>query len=275
MFALALVIGRATALTLTALSLIVASSLASSASAQSAEPIAQQPADESAQLRVKLQRSLPEMRLQQLRPSELLGLYEGITEDGNWLYINREGTRILVGQMFALDNGRVRDLSAQHRQGWVRNLLSGVPAAEYIRYSPAKVKHEVVVFTDIDCGYCRLLHREMSQLNELGIAVSYLAFPRAGLDSKAHAKAVAAWCAKDPTAALTGLKANQLAIADVPQRKDCDRQMVARQFQLGEQLGVTGTPALVLESGRVVPGYVPAAEMAAMLAQSQTEASRP
>ena len=233
--------------------------------------------DERRALMSQLSRTLPELRLSRLYPSELPGLYEGLTEEGSWIYVNRDGTRVLVGQLFGLDTGRVVDLTAQHRQRWVRELLQGVPDKEFISYSPAKPKHHVVVFTDINCGYCQLLHRERGQLNALGIAVHYLAFPRAGVGSESYDRAISAWCAHDPKNALTQFKSmpNSSPSEQSARRRDCDVAMVGRHYQLGQRIGVSGTPALVFEDGQVFPGYVPAAELADMLGQNQLEAARP
>ena len=107
-----------------------------------------------------------------------------------------------------------------------------------------KVKATVTVFTDIDCGYCRKLHQEVPELNRLGIAVRYLAYPRAGIDSDSYNKIVSAWCSNDPLGALTKAKRGEA----IPTRK-CDNP-VARQYALGSEVGVTGTPTVQLFYGK-------------------------
>src|SRR5690606_35260891 len=107
------------------------------------------------------------------------------------------------------------------------------------------------VFTDIDCGYCRKLHAEMQGYNELGIGVSYLFFPRSGLKTASYDKAVSVWCAADQQKAMDKAKAgSQVA------EKQCDNP-VAEQYQAGLASGVTGTPALILQDGTMLPGYMP------------------
>jgi thiol:disulfide interchange protein DsbC len=71
---------------------------------------------------------------------------------------------------------------------------------------------------------------------------------------------VTAWCAKDKQATLTKFKSGQA----MPLAK-CDNNPVKQQYQLGQELGVEGTPALVLSDGRLLPGYVPAQDLAKML----------
>jgi thiol:disulfide interchange protein DsbC len=117
-------------------------------------------------------------------------------------------------------------------------------------------KAVISVFTDVDCGYCQKLHREVPRLNELGVEVRYLAYPRAGIGSRSYQKIVSAWCAEDPNSAITALKSGQ----EIPD-SDCTNP-VAAQYELGQEVGVSGTPAIVLEDGRLLPGYLPADQLA-------------
>ena len=117
----------------------------------------------------------------------------------------------------------------------------------------------VLVFTDTDCGYCRKLHQEMADYNALGIEVRYVAYPRAGLGSPTYERMVSAWCAAEPLAALTRLKNGD----SIPS-KTCVNP-VADQYELGQQIGLSGTPTIVLADGRMLPGYTPAAQLAEIL----------
>ena len=139
--------------------------------------------------------------------------------------------------------------------------LAKVPAADMVVFSPKKtpVRTSIYVFTDVDCGYCRKLHLEMQAINDLGIEVKYLAYPRAGLGSESYRKIVTAWCSADPNTALTALKTGK-SLPD----KTCANP-VADQYELGRQIGITGTPAIVTADGELLPGYMPAAELALAL----------
>ena len=115
-----------------------------------------------------------------------------------------------------------------------------------------ETKAKIAVFTDIDCGYCRKLHQEVPDMNKLGIEVSYLAYPRAGFGSDSYKKYVSAWCADDKLGAMTLAKNGK----SIPS-KNCDNP-VDEQYHLGRAIGISGTPAIVLESGRLIPGYLSA-----------------
>ncbi len=119
------------------------------------------------------------------------------------------------------------------------------------------------MFTDITCGYCHKLHEQMADYNALGITVRYLAFPRQGLDSDAEKEMKAIWCAKDKNKAFDDVMAGKSA---APASCDVD---IADHYALGVQLGVSGTPAVVLSNGTLVPGYQPPKEMKEFLDEHQ------
>ncbi|GIS26795.1 MAG: hypothetical protein CM15mP127_11680 [Gammaproteobacteria bacterium] len=115
---------------------------------------------------------------------------------------------------------------------------------------------KLVVFTDVDCGYCRKFHSEIGQYNGLGITVNYVAFPRSGIESESFNKIVGAWCSKDAKNILTEQKKGSEPIIE-----QCEDHPVRKHFNLGQRIGITGTPAIVTSDGRLLPGYLPADEL--------------
>ena len=157
-------------------------------------------------------------------------------------------------------------LTEAAKAGIRKELLTGVDSSRQITFSPEEPEYELMVFTDIDCGYCRKLHAQMEEYNEQGIAISYLAFPRAGIGSRSYEKAVSVWCAENPQEAMTQAKQG----VD-PDPMQCDNP-IAEQYQLGQQLGVTGTPALLTADGSLIPGYVPPEQLRQRLDARAAEA---
>ena len=159
----------------------------------------------------------------------------------------------------ALQGGLV-NLAENRRAKKRKALLDELAPEDMVVFSPSgETRTYVHVFTDVDCGYCRKLHQEMADINALGIEVRYLAYPRAGIGTPSHDKLVSAWCADNPNQAMTALK-NGLTIPPAM----CDNP-TASQYELGQQVGVTGTPAIITADGRVLPGYMPAARLAGAL----------
>ncbi|RZA07365.1 MAG: protein-disulfide isomerase, partial [Proteobacteria bacterium] len=132
-----------------------------------------------------------------------------------------------------------------------------IPVADTVVYpAVGETKSHITVFTDTTCPYCHKLHAEVPELNRMGVEVRYVAFPRQGLKSAGDEQLQAVWCSKDRKAAM-----DKMVSGDTIKAPSCANP-VARQFELGQSIGVTGTPAIVLENGQVIPGYQPAANVA-------------
>lgn len=176
------------------------------------------------------------------------GLYE-VLVGSTVYYFTADGRHMLRGVLVDLASGENLTEATQSKAR--KDELDKLSGADFIEFAAAKPLYRVTVFTDIDCGYCRKLHHEMADYNAMGITVRYLAFPRAGIGSASFAKAVSVWCAKDRQAAMNRAKdGEQLA------NGKC-KNSVAEQFRLGEQMGIQGTPNIVLEDGTMLRGYYP------------------
>ncbi len=129
-----------------------------------------------------------------------------------------------------------------------------------IIFEPEVTRHTVTVFTDLDCAYCRKLHRQIADYNADGIRVRYMFFPRNGPNTSSWTKAEKVWCSDDRHAAFTRAKQGESIEA-----KDCGPTPVMRHYRLGQSFGIRGTPAIVTDTGRMIPGYVPPDELAKLL----------
>ena len=218
----------------------------------------------SAELGEKLVASLealnPELEVASVSESGIEGVVLVELAGGGLLYGTSDGRHVIEGSLYRLSDGGIVNLTEQRRAVKRRELLAEVDAEDMVIFSPDEpAKASVAIFTDVDCGYCRKLHMEMEEINALGIEVRYLAFPRAGPGSRSYEKTVSAWCAKDAQQAITELKMG----GSIPDRSCANPVM--DQYELGQAMGVTGTPAIITEEGALLPGYVPAAELAAAL----------
>ena len=173
------------------------------------------------------------------------------------VYVSADGAYLLQGTMYDLDTRT--NLTEQARSVVRKDLLTNIDTSQMISFAPEHPKYEVFVFTDIDCAYCRKLHSQIKDYMNEGIAVRYMAFPRAGIGSHSYDKWVSVWCADDQQTALT-----QAKLGNEPEPLQCDNP-VADQYELGRKLGVSGTPALVTRDGTMIPGYMPPEALAQRL----------
>ena len=188
-----------------------------------------------------------DMDVKDIQASPIPGIYR-VTVPPRLFYVSADAKYAFNGDVIDLDSNK--NVTKPYRS---KALVGAVNAMDesMIAFAPAKTKHTVTVFTDVDCGYCRKLHNAVAEYNKLGIEIRYLAFPRAGVGSESYNKMVSAWCADKPKEALTKSKNGQ----PIP-NKTCDNP-VSRHYMLGQMIGISGTPAIILEDGQLIPGYVP------------------
>jgi thiol:disulfide interchange protein DsbC len=173
-------------------------------------------------------------------------------------YISNDGKYLMQGSLIDMET-RV-DLSEERRKQIRAEAIDELGVDNMIVFPAKATKHEVTVFTDIDCTYCRKLHREIEQYNARGITVRYVMYPRSGINTPSYDKAVAVWCEDNRQEAMTRAKAGETLTGS----RDC-KNPVKEHMKLGETMGLRGTPAIVLTDGEMLPGYVPADKLAMAL----------
>ncbi len=164
-------------------------------------------------------------------------------------YISDDGRYLMQGDLIDLDTDV--NLTEAVRADARRELISTLSDSDTIMFSPAEVKHTVTVFTDVDCTYCRKLHSEIDAYMDLGIEVRYVLYPRNGPASRAWTTSEEVLCASDRGSALTAAKLDRKF-----QTTKCDTGALTRNYSLGRDVGLTGTPAIVLEDGTFIGGYL-------------------
>lgn len=202
-----------------------------------------------------------EMKVTAIEETPASGLVKVTLENGPVLYATEDGDHFVVGDLWSLGGNGLVNLSEKSRSEDRKRLVDAISPEDMIVF-PAKGERRayITVFTDTTCFYCQKLHQEVSALNDNGIEVRYLAYPRAGLDSDGARQLETAWCSSDRRATLTALKSGETR-----PEKTCADAPIAEQYQLGVEMGVRGTPAIVTSDGELIPGYKPAADIALML----------
>jgi len=213
-------------------------------------------ADPDKAIRQSLQSIQPDMRIEAIAESPMPGVYQVQLKGGRQLYASADGQFIIQGYLFQFKDGQALNLTEQAQSQSVAAAIDAIPLKQMVIFAPEKPKTHITVFTDTDCGYCQKLHSEVPELNRLGVEVRYMAFPRQGMGSHGANTLTSVWCAKDPQEAMNKAKARQ----ELP-AATCDNP-IAEQYELGQLIGVQGTPAIVLADGQIIPGYQPAPQLA-------------
>jgi thiol:disulfide interchange protein DsbC len=213
----------------------------------------------------ELSQRLGGVSLDSIEKSPVPGLYE-VLIGARLYYVSADGRYFIQGKMVDIHTGT--DLTEVKVSQARKKLIEAVGEENMIVFGDADADHTINVFTDIDCGYCRKLHSQIDEYNRKGIRVRYMFYPRAGVNSDSGRKAVSVWCADDRKKAMGEAKQGK----SMPS-KNCENP-VASQYELGQVVGVTGTPALILESGELLPGYIPPSRLRVLLDSKATESKQ-
>lgn len=203
-----------------------------------------------------LEDKLPGIEISDIEPSPLAGFYQ-VFFSGQLLYVTEDGQYLFTGNLLELADTRPINHSEQamakieaKKAPMRKETVDAISESDMVVFKAAEEKHVITVFTDVDCGYCRKLHKQVPELNKNGVTVRYLAFPRAGIGSSAHKKLVSIWCSDDRTAAMDDAKLRRKFDS-----KTCENP-VADQYRLTRKFNLSGTPAVLFSDGELVVSFI-------------------
>lgn len=218
---------------------------------------AESDAEKLEQVRLSVAAIFDEIDPEHIQPSPIDGWFT-VRKGAIVAYVSADGRYLLQGDLIDLETQV--NLSEQERNKARLEMVSSIPDDQTISFTPEEVKYSITVFTDIDCTYCRRLHSQIDEYMAQGIEVNYLLYPRNGPTSASWAKAEQVWCADDRNEALTLAKVDKKF-----ETHNCDPSMVSKHYAMGRDIGLTGTPAIVLSDGTLVSGYMPPEPLAQRL----------
>ncbi|ETX10151.1 protein-disulfide isomerase [Marinomonas ushuaiensis DSM 15871] len=195
--------------------------------------------------------ALPQYEIESAVLHESAGLYVVALKGGPVLHVTQNGKYFVAGDLYRVEGDALENETEKAKLAKIEAL----PESDMIVYKAENEKAHITVFTDVDCVYCRMLHKEVPQLNDSGVTVRYLAYPRSGIGSESYQKMVSVWCSDNPKKWLSEAKLGEA----IPENKCVNP--VADQYNLGGEIGVRGTPSIVLGDGTLLPGYLPAVEL--------------
>ncbi|MGA8706409.1 MAG: DsbC family protein [Steroidobacteraceae bacterium] len=203
--------------------------------------------------------TIPGVKKEDIRPTPVAGVFE-VRRGADIVYMSGDGQYVFTGDLYHVPSHN--NLTEAHRRVLRQKLIDSIPESQMVIFSPPQPKYTVTVFTDVDCAYCRELHRQIADYNRLGVRVRYVFYPRTGPNTESWRKAEQVWCSADRKSALTRAKLGQPLDA-----KPCAATPVEREYELGKAIGLEGTPGIVASNGAMVGGYLPPQALVEELAQ--------
>lgn len=205
--------------------------------------------------------SLSKLILSTANPSPVEGIVQ--SKYGNqYIYATKDGRYGFAGDLIDLQTGE--NLTERLRKHDRLALLKKFKS-EDMAVLPAKGKEkaQITIFTDTSCPFCRKLHKEVPQLIKAGVTVRYIPFSRGGKEGRGYEDLRSVWCSKDRAAAMDIAKGTEKGILGFGDCKAADA--VDKGYQFGIEIGLRGTPAIVMPDGNFLQGYRPAKKLLKML----------
>lgn len=217
------------------------------------------PVDEYKVLRATIAKTFPGFDINGLKiagykDSGVPGISE-FTLGAQVLYVTNDHNYLFHGNIYDLKT-QVNFTERSERISRVAS-LEKLGEKNMLMFKPEQRKGYITVFTDIDCYYCRKLHEEVEQYMAKGIAIRYIFRPLKG--EKSLEKSVGVWCSKDPQEAMTNAKNGRRI-----QTARCENPL-GKHLKIGDEFGIRGTPAIILENGQMIPGYRPVNDIEKLL----------
>ena len=207
-------------------------------------------------LKEKINKILPEgVNVREITYSQERDIFIVDIGDIQPIYVLPNTEYIILGDIFSLKGDKPESETEKDKGKLRLKILADLNQESFIKFKSNNEKTVLTVFTDVECTYCRKFHSEIDEYLANGVSINYLAFPRTGIDSSSYEKMVAAWCSNEKKESITNLK-NDINI----EMNSCENP-VENHFEIGRRIGVTGTPAIITQTGLLLPGYIPANEL--------------
>ncbi|HUX81465.1 MAG TPA: DsbC family protein [Halothiobacillus sp.] len=214
-------------------------------------------------IRKNLTQYMPNLPIDSVTPTPVKGIYQVLSK-GQIAYVTADGRYLFAGNLLDLKaqvnlTGRVRSLQNLE-------LLKTVPADHKMVYPAEGVKKSTIwVLTDPTCPFCEKLHGEIPALQKAGIEVQTILTPRDGKGSAGYVESSQIMCGHQQKADLSSAMAHRPLGGPA-----CKNAVIDANMQLADELGMSGTPYIIMPDGSSVPGYRPASALIPEIIQAST-----
>ena len=216
-------------------------------------------------IRKNLSERLPDFpKIDEITKTPIPGLYE-FRIGTEVFYTDEQGNHVIEGHII---DTRTRVNLTQARVDKLTQIdVSKLPLKDAIVWKQGTGERKLVVFADPNCGYCKRFERDLNNVKD--VTVYTFLYPILGGDSPEKSKNI--WCAKDSTKAWRDWMLDGVTPPKV--MGQCDLGALNRTAELGRKYKINGTPAIVFEDGKRVPGAMNAEQIEKQLVASR--AARP
>ena len=212
-----------------------------------------------AAIRKAVESLLPEVKVEAIAKSGVLGLYEVrvVTPRGpQIIYSDEAGNYLVLGNI--IDVREKQDLTEARMNKLTAVKFAELPLAQAFKIVRGEGSRHIAYFTDPRCPYCKRLDQELTKIDDVTVHVFLI--PIISPESAPLSKAV--WCSPDRAKAWLDLMLNDVTPA--PVKGTCDAPL-EKNIAFSRKHRINATPTLIFADGRRVGGALPAAELTKLL----------
>jgi thiol:disulfide interchange protein DsbC len=206
------------------------------------------------ELRATLEKRLPGTRIGAISRLPFGDMYEVVVNGINIIYVDKSGDFAIQGNLIDLKTRQSITKKRSEELAFVD--FGSIPLDKAIVKVKGDGSRKLVVFSDPDCPYCKQLEKELALLDN--VTIYTMLYPLSELHPDARRKAELIWCSSDRARAWDNL----MLFGREPESNGnkCDTP-IDDIAQVATRLYINGTPGMVFENGRLVPGVLQATDI--------------
>lgn len=221
-------------------------------------------ADE-ASVKKAVEAAYPKFKVDSVTKTSYAGLYE-VFMGGQILYTDEKMT-FLIADGHVVDPKSKKDMTGERLEELTKVDFSTLPLDQAIKIVKGNGSRKLVVFSDVDCPYCKRLEQN-ELVNISDVTIYTFLYPLIQLHPDSANKSKSIWCATNrPKAWEDWILNNQL-----PKSTGNCEVPLEKVGELARKLGVNSTPTLFFSDGKRMAGAQPYKEIErAMVAAAKTK----
>ncbi len=176
------------------------------------------------------------------------GLYE-VRMGEELVYTDEKVTYLMVGSLI---DGKTRENITETRKEKLATInFDELPLDAAIKTVRGSGRVALAVFADPNCGFCKRMERDLAAMSDVTIYTFLYPILDGPTNGDSMRKSKAIWCAKDRSKAWFDL---MLKSVSPIMMGNCDTSVLQRNLDLGQKLGISGTPTSFVRSGQRIVG---------------------
>ena len=211
-------------------------------------------------IKTDLELKIEKLEVKSVRQLPYSDLFEVVLANNEIVYTNAKTEFTLIGHM--MNNADMADMIQERMDGLPVVDFKTLPFTQSFKQVKGDGSRQIAVFEDPNCGYCKAFRHTLEKVDNVTLHTFVVHI----LGPKSTVAAKQLLCAKDQGAAWD----NWMLRQQLPDNSGaCDTSVLDKNKALAQQLGVTGTPTIIFENGKRIPGAPDAATLEEMLTASK------